>query len=149
MKLKTAAAALPLLVLTLAPVSGATKGSDRSVDFPIAPAMEDKNLQEILPAGVKYFFADQPAVAEKELGHIYSHRKSPVIYIGPEKSCRRAFISGLVALGESAKAQGGNAVIGIQSNYDGQVLTSRDRFRCGVGMRLVGVGLTGKAAVVP
>jgi hypothetical protein len=149
MKLKTAAVTLPLLALILAPGVGLTKDSDRVLDLPIAPALEDKNLASVLPEGVKYFFADQPSGAEKELEAINSHRKSPVMYLGPEKSCRRAFISALVALGEAAKAQGGNAVIDIRTNYNTTVLASRDRFRCGVGMRLVGVGMTGKAAVVP
>jgi hypothetical protein len=149
MRLKTALAALPLLMLTLAPVNGAAKDSDRVVDLPIAPALADTNLISILPAGVKYYFADQRAGAEKELGEITSHRKSPAMYIGPVKSCHRAFISALVVLGEAAKAQGGNAVVGIRSSYGGKELVSVDQFRCGVGMRLVGVGLTGKAAVVP
>src|ERR1700754_4237102 len=106
MKPKTALVALPLLALSLAPVSGATKDSDRVIDLPISSPMNDKNLTSILPAGIKYYFADQSTGGGKELGELMtSHRKSPVIYLGPAKSCDRAFISGLVALGESAKAQ--------------------------------------------
>ncbi|MGK0409717.1 MAG: hypothetical protein ACJASB_001875 [Shewanella psychromarinicola] len=50
----------------------------------------------------------------------------------------------MITLKERAIKEGGNAVIGIKSNYKNNLTSSNDSFQCGAGTLVAGVARTGK-----
>lgn len=148
MKFKLAVTALALTVTLALPSMAAIPRGDT---YPISDILGDKKLASRLPEGIRFYFADQPAKVVSNLGEVSTMRKS-----GPKasrkkpdpKACARAMASGLIALGEQARAKGANAVVGITSLYDGEVTASATTYRCERGLQLVGVHMIGQAAVV-
>ena len=53
------------------------------------------------------------------------------------------FLSAVLALQERARAEGGNAVINIKSNYKDHLTESATEFTCGAGALIAGVALKG------
>ena len=58
-------------------------------------------------------------------------------------ACNRVFISAIIALQKRAQAEGGNAVIDVQSNTKDQPLESATQFRCAAGTMVANVALKG------
>jgi hypothetical protein len=139
------------LTAALATPSLAPAAIPRVDEYPIAGVLNNPRLAARLPAGVRFYFADQPARVTTALGDVSTHRKS-----GPKasrkkpdpKACNQAMASSLIALAEQAKAKGANAVVGIKSSFGGKVMASATTYRCGRGLQLVAVELVGEAAVV-
>jgi hypothetical protein len=101
-----AAIALLALTVSLATPSLAPAAIPRGDTYPISDILGDKKLAARLPAGVRFYFADQPAKVVTSLGEVSTLRKS-----GPKtsrkkpdpKACARAMASGLIAMGEPAQ----------------------------------------------
>ncbi len=135
-------------LIVLAPVAALAGRQDRLKDYPLYLVLDDPAFQARLPAGVSYYFADEPVTVKQIIGPTSTNRRTAASNRGDMANCRWAMLSGLIALGEDAKARGGNAVIGIKSNFKGDLVASQDSFRCGVGKMMVGVTLVGEVAVV-
>ena len=144
MKVKLAAALTVGLILAL-PSAGAAGGAT-VYDVSITALMAKPEYQAKLPAGVTYYFADQPVTVKSSLGPLRTSRRTSNGK-GPD-ACDWAMVSALVAMGEEAKKRGGNAVVGIRSNLEGVAGGSRTLYRCGLGTLMVNVALTGEAAIV-
>ena len=145
MKMKFAAALTAILFLAL-PAVGTAAGKTTGYDVSIPALMANPEFQARLPAGVKYYFADEPAAVKSSLGALDTSRRTS--NGKGASSCDWAMISALTALGDEALKRGGNAVVGIQSNLDGVATSSRTRYRCGLGTLMVNVALTGEAVIV-
>lgn len=143
-----AAAALPLaLIVALAPAAQAA-GRDEHINFPIADVLNNPEFKAKLPAGVRYYFGGQKAKISKRLGETHTNKKTSSFKKSDKTACEWAMLSALIAIGEDAKSRGGNAVIGIKSNYKGVETTSDTTYVCGAGNIMAGVALTGTVAVV-
>lgn len=151
MKLKTLAVlAAPLLAFAAAPLStsAAPRGSgDKLIDVSIESAFQHPLVVDKIPKDIKFYFGDQPANVKKVLGPVKSSRKTSNGK-GVEVSCPWAMTSVLIALAEEARLQGGNAVVGIKSNFGDVETTSNTTFKCGKGAMMVGVAFKGDIAVV-
>jgi hypothetical protein len=147
MKLKIVAALLPL-VLVLGPAAPASAGKDRLRNFLTSAVFSDPAYRAKLPAGVRYYFADEPAAVKRVIGPTRTNKRTAATSKGDLIDCRWAMLSALIAIGQDARAQGGNAVVGIKSNFKGEASASRETFQCGVGGMMVGVALIGDVAVV-
>lgn len=145
MKMKFAVALTAVLALAL-PAVGTAAGKVNSYEVSITALMANPEFQAKLPAGVKYYFGDQPAVVKSDLGAMRTSRRTS--NGKGAGACDWAMVSALTALGDEALKRGGNAVVGIQSNLDDIATSSRTRYRCGVGTLMVNVALTGQAAIV-
>lgn len=115
--------------------------------FDIDGVMKDPELTKLLPEGVKYYFGNQPAAVVKVIGPLKVTRRT-THGKGELVSCRWAMTSALIGLGTNAKVQGGNAVVGIQSNLQNIPSSSDTQFKCALGGMMVNVALIGNAAVV-
>jgi hypothetical protein len=62
---------------------------------------------------------------------------------GDKKSCDVAFLSAVIALQESAKKDGGDAIVNIVSSTKGKTTESPTQYRCIAGATIVHVALTG------
>ena len=136
------------IVLLAGPAATKPPGND-ATPFALSAVMDNPKLRGQLPEGVSYYFADQPAEVVKTLGPLHSSRRGSNIK-GPQVACPWTMLSALISLGEAAKAQGGNAVVGIQSNIGGAPHASTQTFDCLLSnsRMLVNVALIGEAAVV-
>lgn len=143
-----AAAALPLaLIVALAPAAQAA-GRDERISFPIADVLNNPEFKDKLPAGVRFYFGSQKAKVSRSLGETHTNKKTSSFKKSDKTACEWAMLSALIAIGEDAKSRGGNAVIGIKSNYKGNETVSNDTYVCGAGGIMAGVALKGTVAVV-
>ncbi|MDB5470437.1 MAG: excinuclease [Caulobacter sp.] len=152
MNRKTLGLTAVCLAMAVAPMQSATAGprvEDRIMTMSIQDVLSSPDYAAKGPSDIKFYFADQPVTVKQVVGPVQTSRKSSN-YSGnnPPKACRWAMLSALIALAEEARLQGGNAVVGIKSNYRNVETASRDTFQCGVGGLMVGVALKGDIAVV-
>ncbi|MNT94475.1 hypothetical protein D3C72_2361760 [compost metagenome] len=77
-----------------------------------------------------------------------SNRKTNGVGKSDEDGCRWAALSALIALQETAKSLGANAVIDIVSYYKKNEVASPTDYECHAGAVVVGVALKGTYAKV-
>lgn len=100
-----------------------------------------------LDGSVKFYFAGQgtPKVL-KTMEEDVTNKKSNAFGKGKEEACKWVMLSALIALQESAKARGANAVIGIVSYYKKVEYKNASQYECHAGNMLSGVALKGRYA---
>lgn len=147
---KLAVATLSLaLVAALAPAAPTlAAGRDEHINFPIADVLNNPEFKDKLPSGVRFYFGTQKAKVGKTLGETRTNKKTNAFKKTDKTACEWAMLSALIAIGEEAKGRGGNAVVGIKSNYKGNETSSNDTYVCGAGGIMAGVALTGTVATV-
>jgi len=125
-------------------VSGVTLARDTHLKLPIKDAMENAEAKEKLGTDVKFVFGGKPAAAgEKNLGTFTSNKKTNFANKSDKEGCERAFLSAMISLKERAIAEGGNAVVNIQSYYKKNEFSSASEYECGAGAIMGGVTLRG------
>ena len=101
-----------------------------------------------LDGSVHFYMAGQgPSVASR-MGQGVANRKTNALNKTDVEACRWVAISALLALQQSAKKQGANAVVDIVSFYKKNEFRSATNFECYVGGLLAGVALKGTYARV-
>ena len=100
-----------------------------------------------LDGSVKFYFAGQstPKVL-KTLEEDITNKKSNAFGKSKEEACKWVMLSALMALQESAKAHGANAVTGIVSYYKKVEYRSASQYECHAGNMISGVALKGRYA---
>lgn len=100
-----------------------------------------------LDGSVKFYFAGQstPKVL-KTLEEDVTNKKSNAFGKSKEEACKWVMLSALMALQESAKARGANAVTGIVSYYKKVEYKSASQYECHAGNMISGVALKGRYA---
>lgn len=150
MKLLKAAVLAGTLVGGLTVSGGAGAGEDNVRVYLYRTLFDDPTFVAKLPAGVKYYFGDQPVTVKSQIGPTGSRRlrPTPARKTPLSVACRQLAGDGLISMGKEALAKGGNAVIGIESVVQDQVMKSSDRYQCGVGLQMMKVSFNGVVAVV-
>lgn len=122
---------------------GAAQARDTLHNFSVKDVLEQEEHAARLE-GIKFYFGDQahPAVKRK-LGHYKTNKKTNAFKKSDRVACEWAFMSAMVALHKRALAEGGDAVINIQSNYKSRPFKSDSEFQCGAGAIMAGVALKG------
>ncbi|MDB5470441.1 MAG: excinuclease subunit [Caulobacter sp.] len=143
-----AAVALPLALLIAAGPAAQAAGRDEHINFPIADVLGNPEFKAKLPAGVRYYFGSQKAKVSRRLGETNTNKKTSSFHKSDKTACEWAMLSALIAIGEDARGRGGNAVVGIKSNYKDVETSSNDTYVCGAGGIMAGVALKGTVAVV-
>lgn len=127
------------VMLDMAPA----EARDTRYELKIADVMADPRYAENVPAGVKFYFADQPAPTGQDLSEFVTNRKTNSFGKQDEEACTWGMISALKELGERALTEGGNAVVGIVSYYKKNVFSNQTLFECHAGAFVAGVALKG------
>ncbi|HYE47249.1 MAG TPA: hypothetical protein VEA44_15910 [Caulobacter sp.] len=140
--------AAPLALLVAAAPSALAKGRNELINFPIAEVMSNPEFKDRLPKGVRFYFGTQRAAVSKRLGPTHTSKKTSSFKKSDKTACEWAMLSALIAIGEDARARGGNAVINIKSNYENNETSSNATYVCGAGKIMAGVALKGEVAVV-
>lgn len=134
-----------VLATVAALVMTAAHARDTRLKLPIKDAMESASAQEKLGTDVKFVFGSAPAGA-KTLGTYVSNKKTNFANKSDKEGCEWAFLSAMISLKQRALAEGGNAVVNIQSYYKKNEFTSATEYECGAGAFVGGVALRGTVA---
>lgn len=134
-----------LAVLTILALARPALGRDDHLMLPIKDALASPDADKLDPGVKLYFGAPKPAVS-KSLGTFTTNQKANGFGKEDKVACERAFISAMLQLQKRARAQGGNAVVGITSYYKKIVTTSGTKYMCGAGAMVVGVAFRGEMA---
>ena len=94
---------------------------------------------------IPLYFAGQPhpGVA-KSFGEFATNKKTNAFGKSDEAACQHVFLSAVIELQARARKEGGNAVVGIKSNYRNVLRSSTTEFTCGAGAVVAGAALTGE-----
>jgi uncharacterized protein YbjQ (UPF0145 family) len=138
---KTALIAAAVLALAPAPCAFAR---DAIENFPIKAALQTPDAKEKLNPKIRLSFGNwSHGDVAKSFGEWKSYKKSNGVGRANEIACQRAFLSALISLQERAVKMGGNAVVGIKSDYDNHKTSSDVTYVCGSGMLMSAVALVG------
>src|SRR5688572_26875960 len=104
------AAAAALMCVSVA------QARDTNLKLPLKDAMENADAKSRLGTEVKFFFGSQTHPAAKAtMGTYTTNKKTNFANKSDKEGCEWAFLSAMLSLKERALAEGGNAVINIQS----------------------------------
>jgi uncharacterized protein YbjQ (UPF0145 family) len=137
-----------LLLLALAAASPAL-ARDTVVKIKLADVMELPEAKTKLDGSVKFYLDGQktPEVT-KTVGSDVTNKKTNSVGKSDEFACKWVTLSALIALQESAKKNGANAVINIKSFYKKVEFKSATDIECHAGSIVAGVALKGDYAIV-
>ena len=136
--------------LAAAPLQGASaaaRDTDKLLNLSWQDLIHHPDFAAKVPSDVKFYLDGQPVTVKQVIGPVRTSRKSNK-KSNPPQSCQWAMLSALIVLGNAAKAQGGNAVVNIKSNFGEVETSSATSYKCGVGNLMVGVALKGEVAIV-
>jgi uncharacterized protein YbjQ (UPF0145 family) len=111
---------------------------------PLSDALRAPAAVEELDQRVKLFFGNQayPKVL-KELGEWKTNKKTNGFNKSAKEACEWTFLSAILELQERAIKEGGDAVVGIKSNWKNNETVSDAEYVCADGTMMTGVALKG------
>ena len=117
---------------------------DDRLKMPIKDAMETVDAKDKLGTDVKFFFGSQASPKPAQtFGTFTSNKKTNFANKSDKEGCEWAFLSAMLSLKERAIAEGGNAVINIESYYKKNEFSSETEYECGAGAIMGGVTFRG------
>ena len=135
--------ALIALVLVLGSASSVF-ARDEIENYSIKSALETADAREKLDPQINLYFGNwKHGAVVQSIGEWKSYKKSNGVGRANEVACKRAFLSAAISLQQRAIKMGGNAVIGIKSDYDNRKTSSDITYVCGSGMLMSAVALIG------
>jgi hypothetical protein len=140
---------LPIALLLTTLSLGANARDDR-LKMPIQDALNTPAAKQKLDPSVKLFFGSQSyPKPERTFGTYTSNKKTNFFNKSDKEGCEWVFLSAALSLQERAKAEGGNAMVNIQSVYRNQENSSTTDYDCGAGSVMGGVALRGTVVKLP
>lgn len=130
-------------------VAGPIHARDSVQHYPLQDVIDMPEAKGKLDGSVKFYLAGQktPKIL-KRMSSDVSNKKTNSVGKGEEFGCRWAALSALVALQDSAKRLGANAVVDIVSYYKKVENKSPTTYECHSGNIIVGVTLKGTYATI-
>lgn len=135
-------ARLAVAALTLAVAAPAAARND-VMKFPIADALRTPDAKAKLDPSIRLYFGSNPGGAVQTIGETRTNKKTNAFNKTDKQACEWAFLGAVLALQQKAKKTGGNAVVGIVSNYKNDRTSSTTHYVCGVGNVVAGVAFKG------
>jgi len=135
--------AIVLVAAAATLISGSALARDTYLKLPLKDAMENATAKDRLGTDVKFVFGSAGPTGAKDLGTYTSNKKTNFANKSDKEGCEWAFLSAMISLKERAIAEGGNAVINIQSYYKKKEFTSATEYECVAGAIMGGVALRG------
>ncbi len=131
-----------LFGLAMLPVAQAR---DDVLHLPVKDVIEDPANQGKLGSDVALFFGKQPTPPiAQSMGEVSTNKKTNAFNKSAEAGCKWVMLAALIQLVEAAHRQGGNAVVGITSDYKRVDFVSDTEYECHAGGFVSGVALKGK-----
>jgi uncharacterized protein YbjQ (UPF0145 family) len=140
--LKAAALALPI---ALALCAGNAAARDTTHYLSIKDAIQQGKAEGKLSDDIQLYFGDQPHASVKTMltKGISTNKKTNAANKTDEHACQIAMLSALIQMQQTARNQGGNAVVNIESFYKKKAYRNNDLYECHAGAILAGVVLRG------
>ena len=112
--------------------------------YALEDALNTQAAKDKLDPSIKLYIGSQkfPKIAS-ELREWKTNKKTNGFHISDKEACEWVFLSAVLELQERAKKEGGDAVIGIKSNYKNIERSSETEYMCGSGALMSGVALKG------
>ncbi len=146
MKLKTLFAASALLFATL---PGLSQARDTAHFLDFHAVVKEATDAGRLDGSVKFYLAGNRVSGQvSKLRQVSTNKKTNAFNKSDEAACSWVLQSALVALQDSAKRAGANAVIDIASNYKQKEYKDASKYECHAGAVIAGVALKGQLAKV-
>jgi len=122
---------------------------DTALMLPIQDALKTSAFKNALDPSIKLYFGKQshPRII-KSVGTFPTNNKTNAFNKTDEAACQWVFLSGLLALQNRAKREGGNAVVNISSYYKKKTVNSKTKFECHAGAFIAGAALIGKVVKI-
>lgn len=141
-----------LLILLTASVlmfSSPAHSRDTQHMLSIEAAMNSADFKEKLDPSIRFYFGNQahPEVV-KSYGKFVSNKKTNAFGKSDEASCEWVLLSAMLSLQDRVKAEGGNAVININSYYKKNTFSSETEYECHTGAIMAGVALQGEVVKI-
>ncbi|QEZ44008.1 hypothetical protein [Cupriavidus oxalaticus] len=145
--MKSALSAVAMTICASALLSTPALARDTKYMLPLQEVLDMPVAKEKLDDSFRFYLSGQktPKVLERFDSGV-SNRKTNGVGKSDEDGCRWAALSALIALQDSAKAQGANAVVDIVSYYKKNEVASPTDYECHAGAVVVGVALKGTYA---
>ncbi|MCE8034123.1 excinuclease ATPase subunit [Billgrantia tianxiuensis] len=117
---------------------------DTTLMLSIEEAMNSPAAREQLDPDIRFYFADTPhGEVVTNHGNFVTNKKTNAFNKSDEEACKWVMLSALISLQERVQAEGGNAVINIESYYKRQPMASSSEYECHAGAIMAGVALRG------
>lgn len=136
---------LPTVLIFASLLSGSgASARDEQKMYPLEDVINSQTAKDKLDPSIKLYFGRQkhPKVAN-ELREWKTNKKTNGFNKSDKEACEWVFLSAVLELQERAKKEGGNAVVGIKSNYKNIERSSETEYMCGSGALMSGVALKG------
>lgn len=134
------------LALVLAGLTfvGTAQARDTKHLLPVEDVMNGSDARAALDPDIRFFFADTPHPRViRDHGNFVTNKKTNAFGKSDEEACKWVMLSALISLQDRVKAEGGNAVINIESFYKRNPMVSRTEYECQAGAIMAGVALRG------
>ncbi|WP_029049618.1 hypothetical protein [Cupriavidus sp. amp6] len=147
--MKSALSVVAMSLCACALLSAPAHARDTKYMLPIQEVLDMPEAKEKLDDSFRFYLSGQktPKVLQRMESGV-SNRKTNGVGKSDEDGCRWAALSALIALQDTAKSQGANAVIDIVSYYKKNEVSSPTDYECHAGAVVVGVALKGTYAKV-
>jgi opacity protein-like surface antigen len=140
---------IALAVLSLALAVGAAQARDTVVHVKLSDVLDMPEAKEKLDPNFRFYLAGaQTPKVEKTLGEGVTNQKTNGVGKSDEFGCKWVVLSGLIRLQESAKQNGGNAVVNIVSYYKKNEWKDAEKIECHAGNIIIGAALKGQYAKI-
>lgn len=134
------------IAVILASLLGSTSAFARDDQnmYPLEDAINTQAAKDKLDPSIKLYFGNQkhPKIAG-ELREWKTNKKTNAFNKSDKEACEWVFLSAVLELQERAQKEGGDAIIGIKSNYKNIERSSETEYMCGSGALMSGVALKG------
>ncbi|AGW95094.1 hypothetical protein [Cupriavidus sp. DF5525] len=145
--MKSALSVVAITLCASALLSAPAHARDTKYMMPLQEVLDMPEAKEKLDDSFRFYLSGQktPKVLQRMDSGV-SNRKTNGVGKSDEDGCRWAALSALIALQDTAKSQGANAVIDIVSYYKKNEVASPTDYECHAGAVVVGVALKGTYA---
>lgn len=135
---------ISLLTICFLLLSSPTFARDTKHLLSVEQAMNSAVFQEKLDPAIRFYFGNQPhpEVTEHK-GSFVSNKKTNAFNKSDQEACEWVLLSALLSFQDRVKAEGGNAVINLQSYYKKNTFSSETQYECHAGAIIAGVALKG------
>lgn len=140
---------LGVAAVVLATLPAVSQARDTAHFLSFQDAVKEATAAGRLDGSVKFYLAGNkvPGKAEK-LREVVTNKKTNAFNKSDEEACRWVLQSALIALQDSAKRAGANAVVNITSFYKRNEYKDAQKYECHAGAVVAGVTLKGDLARV-
>jgi hypothetical protein len=140
-----------LIALALLATPVLSMAADKIVHLPFDQVVAEAQKEGRLDPNIKFYLAGNTPPGQFTVvnDNVTTNRKTNAFGKKDDVTCSWVLQSALIALQDSAKSAGANAVVDIVSNYNDVQYSDPKNYECHVGFLMSGVQLKAKLAKLP